>query len=75
MAAVHVPERFEVLAEISATRAEVLLRARDRMLQREVLLKCPGPGLASTFRDRSLRDSVIREARALARVQPLNTLC
>jgi hypothetical protein len=65
----RVPERFQVLAELYADEAEVVLRARDAVLDREVVLKVPGPGLASAFRDRDVRQAGLAEARALARVR------
>jgi serine/threonine-protein kinase len=68
MPRVSIPERFRVLGEIASSEAELLFRARDRVLQREVFLKCPGPGLGRVFRDRDLRDTMLSEARALARV-------
>lgn len=62
-------QRFDVISELHADGAEVLLRARDSVLHREVILKCPGPGLAKAFRDKDLRRRVLQEARALAKVE------
>src|SRR5262245_64977388 len=69
MAAAPLPERFEVLEELASGETEVLWRARDRVLLREVVLKRPGPGLAAAFRSRDAREQVLQEARALARVR------
>jgi len=67
--AIEFPYRFEVLEELASSEAEVLFRARDRLLDREVVLKAPGPGLEEAFRDKRTREIVLREARALARIQ------
>ena len=45
MSSPAVPERFEVLETLSTTDAVVLLRARDSLLDREVVLKLPGEGM------------------------------
>ncbi len=60
--------RFDVL-ETESSDTEILMRARDRVLGREVILKLPGPRLASLFRNREAREQVLREARALSRVR------
>ncbi len=64
-----IPDRFAVLEELASSGTEVLLRARDQRLGREVWLKLPGPRLSALLRERDVRDQVLREARALARVQ------
>ena len=62
------PERFQVLEEICRSEAEVLLRARDKLLQREVVISRPAPGLGG-LQDKQDVDRSLRQARALARVQ------
>lgn len=62
------PERFQVLEEICRSDAEVLLRARDHLLQREVVISRPSPSLSGLQNTQEIERS-LRQARALARVQ------
>ncbi len=64
-----IPDRFEVLEEIAHGDSEILLRARDRVLQREVILRRPTTALSSTWRNSKVADAELRSARALAKVQ------
>jgi serine/threonine-protein kinase len=64
-----IPDRFEVLDEIAHGEGEVLLRARDTLLQREVILRRPAPGLAHTWPDSGMRAAELRSVRALAQVR------
>lgn len=65
-----IPDRFTVLEEIAHTDSEILLRARDTVLEREVVLKLPGAGARKHILGKSReRTRVLREARALAKVQ------
>ncbi len=66
MSSPAVPERFEVLETLSTTDAVVLLRARDSLLDREVVLKLPGEGMKG---HPSAEGRVLREAKSLASVQ------
>lgn len=69
MEAGRIPARFEVLEEFSSNECEILLRARDTALDREVVLKLPGPGARRHILGKSReRTRVLREARALAKV-------
>jgi hypothetical protein len=61
------PERFQALEELARTECEVLLRARDRLLQREVVISRPGLSTSAPADPRELERS-LRQARALARV-------
>ncbi len=63
-----IPARFEVLDEIAHGEGEILLRARDTLLQREVVLRRPAPELARTWPDAKMRAAELRSARALAQV-------
>lgn len=69
LSSIEFPPRFEILEELASSEAEVLFRARDTLLDREVVLKAPGPGLEEAFRDKRTREIVLREARSLARIQ------
>lgn len=62
------PDRFEFRSEVLRTPAVILVRAFDQRLERDVLLKSPGEGLAATFKDRGWAEVMMREARALARL-------
>lgn len=62
------PDRFEFRSEVLRTPAVVLVQAFDQRLERDVLLKSPGEGLEATFKDRSWAEVMMREARALARL-------
>jgi len=64
-----IPARFEVLDEIAHGEGEILLRARDLLLQREVVLRRPAPELTRTWPDASMRAAEMRSARALAQVR------
>ncbi len=63
------PDRFEVLDTVSHGEGELLVRARDLMLGREVVLRRPAPDLASIWKDKCVIDAALRSARAMARVQ------
>jgi len=66
------PERFDVREVLTRNEAEIVVRAFDRMLEREVLLKRLGPGArAHVGMDRR---RAMREARALARVRNRHVL-
>lgn len=65
----QVPERFQVQELLVENDAEVVYRAVDRTLLREVILKRPGPGLERTLLETGDADRALREARALAQVQ------
>lgn len=56
----RVPDRYEVLETVSDTARERVVRARDRRLERDVLIKAHAP--------RMLGARALREARALARL-------
>ena len=62
------PERFTVLETPVRNDLEVVHRAQDRVLEREVLLKLPGPGARKLMSSAADRRRVLREARALASV-------
>lgn len=61
-----VPERFEVHEITVENDAEVMYRALDKTLHREVILKRPGTVLAQTLAETGDTDRALREARALA---------
>lgn len=63
------PERYEIQETLVENEGEILYRGRDRVLLREVILKRPGPGLASTLMETGDTPRALREARALAQVQ------
>jgi len=63
----RVPDRFQILEELARCETGTLLRARDKLLQREVVLKLPPDGLRADLGSEAQRE--LREARALARVQ------
>ena len=68
MASSFLPGRFQVLEELSRNDDEILLRARDELLHREVWISRPAQETrASEDRDELARS--LRQARALARVQ------
>lgn len=69
MTRLPIPERFEILEQVTETAGELVLRARDRVLLREVLLKLPGPGLTALLEENQDHRRALREARALARLQ------
>lgn len=56
----EIPDRYEVLEVVSDTASERVVHARDRRLERDVLIKAHAPGL--------LGERALREARALARI-------
>ncbi len=64
-----IPTRFEVLEVLSTSTVETQLRARDRLLGREVLLKTSGVGMARLLKGGDDQEQTLREARALAQVQ------
>ncbi|MFQ5505724.1 MAG: protein kinase, partial [Planctomycetota bacterium] len=59
------PERFDLIEEISASESELVYRAHDRELNREVFLKWLSPGASLTIGGGS---KSLREARALAKL-------
>ncbi len=63
-----VSERFDVREELVRTELEVLARAQDRTLGREVVLKALGPAAVEALASREDRERALREARALARI-------
>lgn len=65
----RIPARFEILDEIAHGEGEKLLRARDTVLAREVVLRLPAPELARTWPDAQMRAAELRSARALAQVR------
>ncbi|MFJ9607978.1 protein kinase [Kitasatospora sp. NPDC101176] len=71
--------RFELLQQLGGGGMGVVWRARDNALHREVVLKevrPPDPAMAAADPDaaRELRERVLREARALARLQHPNVV-
>ncbi len=62
------PERFEVLELVVDDGVERMLRARDRTLDREVLIKAPSTASGGQQRSDAERLQSLREARALARI-------
>ena len=62
------PDRFLMLEELSKTGAEILVRAWDKVLDREVLLKAPGPVMERQLNRVTDRDLFLREARVMARL-------
>jgi len=68
MAEPKLPRRFQVLEELARSDAEIVLRARDDLLQREVVISRPNPGLA-LLQDTGDVERSLRQARALARLQ------
>lgn len=62
------PDRFEAAEELPPTPFERTLRAYDRVLERRVLLKLPGAGAWSGWK-KPLRDQLLSQARALARIR------
>jgi len=70
MSAPLFPDRFEVLDTVAHGEGEILVRARDLLLGREVVLRRPAPDLARIWKtDRTVIDAALRSARAMARVQ------
>ncbi|MBL8860506.1 MAG: caspase family protein [Planctomycetes bacterium] len=65
----RIPDRFEVYDELAHGAGEILLRARDTLLQREVVLRLPAPELANTWPNADARATELRSARALAQVR------
>lgn len=65
------PDRFEVLEALPETPFEQCFRARDRVLQREVLLKLPARAAYEGW-SAPTRERLLREARALARIRHEN---
>lgn len=65
-----IPERFQVLEELHHGAAVVVVRARDQLTRREVILQRPADALSAVWRDRDAgaADAELRAARALARV-------
>jgi uncharacterized caspase-like protein len=64
-----IPARFKVLETLARGEGEVILRARDTLLQREVVLKRPLPVGFGGSPDVADLERSLREARTLARVQ------
>lgn len=64
-----IPARFKVLEQLAQGEGEVVLRARDTLLQREVLLKRPLPCGFGGSPDAAELERSLREARTLARLQ------
>lgn len=64
-----IPDRFEILEELVSDEVERLVSARDTELEREVVLKMPGPGMVNALRTVDGSDRALREARTLARVR------
>jgi serine/threonine-protein kinase len=62
------PDRFEMAEELPSTPFERTLRAYDRVLQRQVLLKLPGAGAWDGW-STPVRERMLREARALAKAR------
>lgn len=62
------PPRFEALEEIARSDAEILWRARDLLLQREVVISRPTRELGA-IQDPADVERSLRQARALARIQ------
>lgn len=62
----RVPDRFQILEVLEEGPVQSLLRARDSLLEREVLLKIPGPELTAQFTAPGSKTRVLREARVLA---------
>lgn len=64
------PDRFEVLEVLARTESEEFLRARDRLLQREVQISRPSAAQSSPPSPIDAQDlqRSLRQARALARV-------
>lgn len=60
--------RYEVLEELASTPFERNLRARDRVLEREVVLKLPGLAVVDGWTV-DVKQRLLREARALASVR------
>jgi hypothetical protein len=63
-----IPERFQVREEIQRTATDLRLRARDTLLEREVVLELAGPALQKYLTGARDRTRALREARMLARV-------
>ncbi len=61
------PDRYQVLEELCRGEAEILLRAKDKLLQREVVICKPRAGLLGPPDKQDLERS-LRQARTLARV-------
>ncbi len=64
-----IPARFKVLEQLARGEDEVVVRARDTLLQREVVLKRPMPCGFGGAPDAAELARSLREARTLARVQ------
>jgi tRNA A-37 threonylcarbamoyl transferase component Bud32 len=64
-----IPARFQVLEQLARGEDEVVVRARDTLLQREVVLKRPMPCGFGGAPDAAELARSLREARTLARVQ------
>ncbi|MFG2844091.1 protein kinase [Kitasatospora sp. NPDC048296] len=70
-----VAERFELLARLGAGGMGTVWRARDLLLEREVALKeMRSPATEDPGRSLHTRERVLREARALARVDDPNVV-
>ena len=68
MPGIPLPDRFEVLEVLARNESEESLRARDRLLQREVQISRPTAQPLAAGEGQDLQRS-LRQARALARVQ------
>lgn len=66
--------RYEVLAPIGAGGMGVIYAARDRMLHRTVALKMLQSGGAGEVSEARMRERLLREARAMARLSHPNVL-
>ena len=66
------PSRFRILEEITSNDAEIVVRARDEILEREVFLKRLGAGVRGL--PGSERTRAMREAKALARIKHKSVL-
>jgi hypothetical protein len=63
----NLPSRYEIRQTLPETPLERTFLAFDTLLQREVMLKLPGAGAAEWTT--SVREALLREARALAKVR------
>ncbi len=70
----RLPERYRILETLRDDASEFLARATDTVLHREVLLKAPGPGLLRHLSSVKEVQSVLREARALAKLKHENVI-
>ncbi|MHC5065492.1 MAG: protein kinase domain-containing protein [Planctomycetota bacterium] len=65
----QIHDRFQLLEQLEDSEAQLLFRATDKLLEREVLLKLPSKAMAQQIGSAADQKRSLREARMLAKVK------